>query len=101
MSEHAASTVVAQYLSALAGSDLDRARVLLADGFTFRGPGMERAVDRDAFLSEFGAKYDHVDDLRILRRAERQGQGRLAVRARRPHTARGRDVPDDGVEHGA
>jgi ketosteroid isomerase-like protein len=46
MPEHAPSTVVAHYLSALAASDLERARGLLADDFTFRGPGMARAVDR-------------------------------------------------------
>ena len=74
MSERAAFTVVAQYLSALAGSDLDRARALLADGFVFRGPRMERALDRDTFLSEFGGKYDHVRDVRILRQVEREGQ---------------------------
>jgi hypothetical protein len=89
MSEHAASTVVAQYLSALAGSDLDRARGLLADGFTFRGPAMERAVDRDTFLSEFGRKYDHVGDLRILRQAEREGQvaSLYELDAQTPHGA--------------
>jgi len=73
MSEHAASTVVSEYLGALAGSDLDRARGLLTDDFTFRGPGMQRAVDREIFLSEFGRKYDHVGDLRVLRQAEHDG----------------------------
>ena len=89
MSEHAASSVVAKYLTALADRNLDRARGLLADGFTFRGPGMERAVDRDTFLSEFGGKYDHVGDLRILRQAE--GEGEVAslyeVDAQTPHGA--------------
>lgn len=89
MSEHAASTVVAQYLGALARSDLDRARGLLADGFTFRGPGMERAVDRDTFLSEFGGKYDNVGDLRILRQAEREDQvaSLYELDAQTPHGA--------------
>ena len=70
MSERAASAVVAQYLAAFAGSDLDRARGLLADDFAFRGPGMQRAVDRETFLSTFGGKYDHVSDVRVLRQAE-------------------------------
>lgn len=89
MSEHAASTVVAQYLSALAGSDLDRARGLLADDFTFRGPGMQRAVDRETFLSEFGGKYDHVADLRVLRQAENDGHvaSLYELDARTPHGA--------------
>jgi hypothetical protein len=89
MSEHAASTVVAQYLGALTRRDLDHVRELLADGFTFRGPGMECAVDRHTFLSEFGGKYDHVEDLRILRQAEHEGQvaSLYELDAKTPHGA--------------
>jgi hypothetical protein len=89
MPEHAPSTVVAHYLSALAASDLERARGLLADDFTFRGPGMARAVDRETFIAEFGAKYDHVSDLRLLRQTERDGQvaSLYELHARTPHGA--------------
>jgi hypothetical protein len=89
MPEHAPSTVVAHYLSALAASDLERARGLLADDFTFRGPGMARAVDRETFIAEFGAKYDHVSDLRLLRQTERDGQvaSLYELHSRTPHGA--------------
>lgn len=73
MREDAARAVVADYLGALARRDLGTARTLLADDFTFRGPGMEDAIDRQTFLSEFGDKYDHVRDLRVLRQAHQDG----------------------------
>lgn len=65
------SALVTQYLRALARSDLTRARELLGDGFTFRGPGMAESLDRDAFLSQFGRKYDHVREVRVLRQVEK------------------------------
>jgi hypothetical protein len=76
MPEHSASVVVAEYLTALAGSDLDGARELLGDDFTFRGPGMADALDRDTFMSQFGRKYDHVRGVRVrvLRQVESDGQ---------------------------
>ena len=64
------STLVSEYLHALARSDLSRARELLGEGFTFRGPRMAEPIDRDTFLSDFGRKYDHVRDVRVLRQVE-------------------------------
>jgi hypothetical protein len=34
---------------------------------------MERPVDRDTFLSEFGGKYDSVGDVRMLHQVESEG----------------------------
>jgi ketosteroid isomerase-like protein len=62
-----ASNVVRHYLTTLAKGDLDDVRGLLADDFTFRGPRMDSALDKEAFLSDFGGKFDHVQDLRVLR----------------------------------
>jgi hypothetical protein len=50
---------------------------------------MARAVDRETFIAEFGAKYDHVSDLRLLRQTERDGQvaSLYELHARTPHGA--------------
>jgi ketosteroid isomerase-like protein len=61
------SNVVTHYLKTLASGDLTRTRDLLADEFTFKGPGMDTAIDKETFLSDFGGKYDFVRDLRVLR----------------------------------
>ena len=61
------SNVVTHYLKTLADGDLTRVRELLADEFTFKGPGMDAAVDKETFLSDFGGKYDFVREVRVLR----------------------------------
>ena len=50
---------------------------------------MARAVDRETYIAEFGAKYDHVSDLRLLRQTERDGQvaSLYELDARTPHGA--------------
>jgi|SRR5215217_5604825 len=69
-----ASDVVTRYLTSLADSDLDEARSLLADDFSFMGPGMTTALDKEAFLTEFGGKYRFVRELRMLRQLEDAGE---------------------------
>jgi hypothetical protein len=45
----------------------------VAEDFSFRGPGMDAALNRETFLSEFGGKYRHVRGLRLLRQVEDGG----------------------------
>lgn len=65
-----AASLATHYLVALTTSDLEQARSLMADDFSFRGPGQDAALDRETFLSRFGGKYEHVGKLRMLRQIE-------------------------------
>lgn len=62
--------LVAEYLGALASGDVQGARSLVTDDFSFRGPMGFRTDGRDAFFAAARAKYEHVRDLRILRQWE-------------------------------
>jgi hypothetical protein len=62
--------LVTHYLTALASNDTQRARSLLSDDFSFRGPMDFRIDGKDAFLAATEAKYKHVQELRILRQWE-------------------------------
>jgi hypothetical protein len=87
--EHSAATLATRYINALAGGDLDRARTLLADDFSFQGPGMQQAVGRETFLSDLARKYEHISDVRILRQAESDGHvaSLYELDAQTPHGA--------------
>lgn len=59
--------VVRAYLEAYFSGDLDTARALVRDDFSFRAPLVDGGGTKDMFFAGSEAKVRHVDEVRILR----------------------------------
>ncbi len=64
-----ASQVVVEYLTAFSSGHFDRARSLVSDDFSFRGPRLS-TVGRDAFFAAAEGKDRFVRGFRMLRQWE-------------------------------
>jgi ketosteroid isomerase-like protein len=62
-----AAGVVTEFLTALYSGDIDRARDLVADDFTFRAPLVEAVAAKEAYFAEAPEKMQFVRGCRVLR----------------------------------